>query len=297
MNIRDLEYLVALAEHKHFGKAAQACFVSQPTLSMQVKKLEDELGVSIFERRNKNILLTEDGMQIVNKARQILSYASELTQYAKVSQDPYAGTFKLGAFPTLAPYMFPLVVPKLSANYPKIKLFLFEEKTDALVKSLQEGSLDAILLASEPNDPSLKGELIFEEAFYLAVPAEHPLTKRRCVKQKDLANYELLLLDEGHCFREQALEVCSWSGASEQSNFRGTSLETIRQMVAAKAGITLIPRLAVNQKDEYIKYIPFQNPMPVRQVKLYWRKSSTRTKLLNSLVADFKVALKEAELL
>ena len=245
MNLRDLRYLVALADHQHFGRAAAACFVSQPTLSTQIRKLEDELGVALVERAPRKVMLTPAGREIAERARRIVSDVEQMKEAARRSQDPEAGTVRLGIFPTLGPYLLPHVVPQIRARFPRLELLLVEEKSDVLLARLREGRLDAGLLALPVHDEQLHAEFLFEEPFLLAVPEQHPLATRSSLTLKDLADQRLLLLEDGHCLRDQALDVCQLAGAGEKSGFQATSLETLRQMVAANVGVTLLPTLAV----------------------------------------------------
>lgn len=290
MNIRDLEYLVAVDKHKHFAKAAEACFVSQPTLSMQIKKLEDELGNALFERNNKQILTTDFGKGVIFRAKKILHEVNEINELAVFCREPDKGNLKLGAFPTLAPYFFPLVIPELSSLYEAKFFLLTEEKSDSLLALLMAGELDAILLASHKDDSKLNSEVIFAEPFYLAVYQGHPLAAQKSVSASDLAGQELLLLDEGHCLREQALEVCSLRGAHEKNDFRATSLETLRQMVVGKAAITLIPQIAARQAG--LVYLPFKENPPQRTIRLYWRKSSAKGNFIRQLAQNLKHIIK-----
>lgn len=245
MNLRDLKYLVALADHKHFGRAASACFVSQPTLSTQIKKLEDELGVSLVERAPRKVMLTPAGREAAVRARSIVAEVEQMKEAARRSQDPEAGTVRLGIFPTLAPYLLPHVVPRIRERFPRLELLLIEEKSDQLMHQLREGRLDAALLALPLQDDQLHAEFLFEEPFVLAVPEGHPLSRHDSMTLDDLSEQRLLLLEDGHCLRDQALDVCHLAGAMEKSEFQATSLETLRQMVAANVGVTLLPLLAV----------------------------------------------------
>ncbi|MBS0516924.1 MAG: DNA-binding transcriptional regulator OxyR [Proteobacteria bacterium] len=291
MNLRDLSYLVSLAEHKHFGRAAQASFVSQPTLSTQIKKLEDELGVALVERTPRKVLLTEAGREIVARAREVLTEIEQIKAIARHTIDPESGTLRLGIFPTLGPYLLPHVVPQASERFPRLELLLVEEKTDALLKLLREGRLDAAVLAEPIHDDQLHAEFLFEEPFLLAVPEHHELAKRKTLKLDDLSDQSLLLLEDGHCLRDQALEVCELSGASEKSGFRATSLETLRQMVAANVGVTLLPTLAVKPpvaRSENIHLVQFRGHAPSRRIAMFWRKSSALTPFLKKFVAVFR---------
>lgn len=291
MNLRDLRYLVALSEHKHFGRAAAATFVSQPTLSTQIKKLEEELGVALVERTPRKVLLTEAGREIAARAREVLNEIEQIRAIARRTKDPESGTLRLGIFPTLAPYLLPHVVPGLHARFPRLELLLVEEKTEVLLKQLREGRLDAGILALPLHDDQLHAELLFEEPFLLAVPEGHDLTRRRHLHLDDLAEQSLLLLDDGHCLRDQALEVCQLAGASEKPGFRATSLETLRQMVAANVGITLLPILAVQPPvppTRHVQLLPFRGSAPSRRVGLVWRRSSALAPFLQRLAQVFR---------
>lgn len=291
MNLRDLKYLVALADHKHFGRAAAACFVSQPTLSTQIKKLEDELGVPLVERAPRKVMLTPAGRDAADRARRIVAEVEQMKEAARRSQDPEAGTVRLGLFPTLGPYLLPHVVPQLRARFPHLELLLVEEKSDVLLSRLREGKLDAGLLALPITDDQLHTEFLFEEPFVLAVPESHPLAQRESLTLAELSQQQLLLLEDGHCLREQALDVCRLAGANEKSEFRATSLETLRQMVAADVGITLLPTLAVKPpvaRSQNIHLLGFSDSHPSRQIAMVWRKSSAMSEFLQQLAQVFR---------
>ncbi len=288
MNIRDLRYLVALASHKHFGRAAEACFVSQPTLSTQLKKLEEELGVSLIERAPRRVMLTPAGRDIADRARRILSDVEQLREAARRATDPEAGAVRLGLFPTLGPYLLPHVVPQIRKRFPRLELLLVEEKTEAILRMLREGRLDAALLALPVHDDQLHIEALFEEPFVLAVPEQHRLAASSELSLADISKESLLLLEEGHCLRDQALDVCHLAGAEEKSEFRATSLETLRQMVAAEVGITLLPVLAVKPPvpvSPAIRLLPFRGRPPSRQIGMVWRRSSAMDDFLGKLAA------------
>src|SRR5689334_3190981 len=288
MNLRDLRYLVALAEHRHFGRAAEASFVSQPTLSTQIKKLEDELGVALVERTPRKVLLTEVGREIAQRARDVLNEVDQIKAIARRTLDPESGTVRLGIFPTLGPYLLPHVVPKIRERFPRLELLLVEEKTEVVLRMLREGRMDAGVLALPIHDDQLHAEFLFEEPFVLAVPENHELSKRKTLKMDDLSDQSLLLLEDGHCLRDQALEVCQLAGASEKTGFRATSLETLRQMVAANVGITLLPMLAVQPpvaQSENVHLLPFRGEAPSRRIAMVWRKSSAMGAFLHKLAA------------
>jgi LysR family transcriptional regulator, hydrogen peroxide-inducible genes activator len=291
MNLRDLRYLVALADQRHFGKAAAASFVSQPTLSTQIRKLEEELGVALVERAPRRVMLTPAGQDIADRARRILAEVEQMKEAARRASDPEAGTVRLGLFPTLAPYLLPHAVPRLQQRFPRLELLLVEEKTETILAMLRDGRLDAGLLALPLDDEQLQVEPLFEEPFVLAVPAGHPLAGLRSLRVEDLADQSLLLLEDGHCLREQALDVCQLAGAGERSGFRATSLETLRQMVAANVGITLLPTLAVKppvSTPANIRLLNFRSPPPSRTIALAWRRSSAMGGFLQQLAEVFR---------
>lgn len=292
MNLRDLKYLVALAEYKHFGRAAAACFVSQPTLSTQIKKLEEELGVPLVERAPRKVMLTPAGREAAARARGIVAEVEQMKEAARRSRDPEAGTVRLGIFPTLGPYLLPHVVPTIRQRFPQLEMLLVEEKSDVLMAQLRNGQLDAALLALPINDDQLHTEFLFEEPFVLAAPEGHPLTAHATLNMDDLSNQRLLLLQDGHCLRDQALDVCHLAGALEKSEFQATSLETLRQMVAANVGVTLLPMLAVKPpvaRSENVQLIPFQgDPHPNRRIAMVWRRSSAMGAFLEQLAQVFR---------
>ena len=282
MNIRDLKYLMALMEHQHFGKAASACFVSQPGLSMQIQKLEDELGVQLIERNNKSLLFTDIGLKIAERARHIIAEVDEIYDLAKREKDPYSGQLTIGVIPTLAPYFLPSMIPQLKKQYPQLSLYLVEEKTEYLVDALQKGKMDAAFLALPVEQKNCVILPLFQEEFLLAIPQNHSLAHLKSIHASQMRHQELFLLEEGHCLREQALSFCVKVNAKEVQNFRGTSLETLRLMVASGIGMTLIPKLACYH-HENIAYIPFQDPKPFRSIGLTWRSTSAKSMLLEEL--------------
>jgi LysR family hydrogen peroxide-inducible transcriptional activator len=286
MNLRDLRYFIALADLRHFGRAAEACHVSQPTLSTQLKKLEDELGVQLIERAPRQVMLTPVGRDILERARRILAEVEQMRETARRTADPEAGSVRLGLFPTLGPYLLPHVVPNIRRRFPRLELLLVEEKTENVLQMLREGRLDAGVLALPLHEEWLEIEALFEEPFLLALPNGHPLAKQRELKLAELSQQHLLLLEDGHCLPDQALEVCQLAGASEKEGFRATSLETLRQMVAAGVGLTLLPMLAVKPPvpaSENIRLLPFRQPAPTRKLALVWRKSSAMSDFLRKL--------------
>ena len=286
MNLRALNYFVKLADLRHFSKAAEACFVSQPTLSTQIKKLEEELGVQLVERSPKNIMLTPVGEDIADRARLVLGEIEQIRTVARRSGNPAEGALRLGLFPTLAPYYLPHIVPILRQQYPNMKLQLAEEKTGDILRQLHHGGLDAALLALPVEEDGLEVEILFEEPFVLALPGNHPLVESQRITLTDLNGNELLLLEEGHCLRDHALEVCALAGAHERVDFHATSMETLRQMVAANVGITLMPMLSVKPPiaaTENIVVRQFEQPAPSRTIALVWRSSSALSPFLRDL--------------
>ncbi|MDR3424777.1 MAG: LysR substrate-binding domain-containing protein [Alphaproteobacteria bacterium] len=284
MNLRDFHYLLAVADSLNFNRAAEACHVSQPTLSMQIKKLEEYLGVRMFERTNKNVRVTPAGRRVIEIARRIVQDERHIRDIAKELRNPAAGEFKLGAFPTLASYIFPTCVPAIVKKFPKLHLLLVEEKTDILLEKLKAGKIDAALLALPIDDAALQTLDLFNDPFLLAVGRDHPLAKKKSVRMADLSGGRLLLLDEGHCLRDQALAVCRAHGAKEENSFRATSLETLRLMVQAPHSgfMTLMPAIAVSPRDK-LHYIPFRGETPARTIGIVWRKTDARAGMIGEM--------------
>ncbi len=284
MNLRDLEYLVAVGEHHHFGRAAEACNVSQPTLSTQLKKLEAELGIALIERSPRHVMLTSAGERVAERGRVMLDEAAAIRALARQATDPEGGTLRMGLFPTLAPYLLPHVVPAIHERYPNLELLLIEEKTEVVLDQLRSGRLDVGVLALPVTGESLHQQRLFTEDFVLAVPSGHPLAATEgTVDPSVLAGEQVLLLEEGHCLRDQALSVCRLTGASERRGFRATSLETLRQMVAAGVGITLLPELAVRPPvpaSDDVVLLRFGEPVPQREIAMLWRSTSVYQDLL-----------------
>jgi LysR family hydrogen peroxide-inducible transcriptional activator len=286
MNLQDLRYLVALAETRHFARAADTCHVSQPTLSTQIKKLEDELGVVLFERTNKRVTPTAVGRQIIAQARVVLEEATKLQHLAQQEHDPMAGPLQLGVIPTLGPYLVPHLLPWLRQEFPTLKLYLREDLTERLLQQLRAGALDMLLLALPIDGAGLEAMTLFEEPFVLALPADHSLVRKKRVHETDLASEHILLLEDGHCLRDQALAVCGFPPHGETEAFRASSLETLRQMVAAGVGCTLLPMLAAattSASEHLIALRPFVTPAPGRTIGLVWRQSFPRQNTARSL--------------
>ena len=290
MNIKDLESFRALAQTMHFRKAADLCGISQPSLSIQIKKLETELGVTLFERSQKQVTLSPEGQELLSRANAILLEVEEFKDCARQLSDPYQGKMTLGAFPTLSPYLFPQIFDELRSSYPEMKFYLVEEKTEVLIRQLCEGALDAAFIALPYENPLLSSDTIFQEDFYLAVSPENDISKKTKISLAELDNQSLLLLTEGHCLREQALQICTNNNISEHYDSRASSLETLRQMVSANIGITLIPHCALKENDG-LSYIPFNSPSPHRKIALFWRPQSAKSVICQEISDDLKKML------
>ena len=294
MTLQELRYLVALADHGHFGRAAEACCITQSTLSTQIKKLEDFLGVTLFDRSLKRVTPTPIGREILQAARHIVDEAERIRALAKHAQDPMARTVRLGVIPTLGPYYLPHALQLTKRAHPGLRLLLREEMTPQILAGLAEGRLDAGLLALPVDDDALRVEPLFHEPFFAAVPATHALAREASLAVGDLARDELLLLDEGHCLREQALDVC---GARSQGGeaVRATSLETLRQMVGMDLGVTLLPALAIDAgpraQGSAVAIRAFRAPVPGRTIGLIWRKRAPFPETFERLAATLKSEL------
>ena len=303
MTLTELKYIVAVARERHFGKAADACFVSQPTLSVAVKKLEEELEVKLFERSANEVNVTPLGEEIVRQAQSVLEQAAHIKDIAKRGKDPLAGALKLGVIYTIAPYLLPDLVRQVITRTPQMPLMLQENFTVKLLEMLRTGEIDCAILAEPFPDAGLALAPLYDEPFFAAVPSSHPLAKQDHVTAQELKNETMLLLGNGHCFRDHVLEVCPefarFSSDTEgiRKSFEGSSLETIQHMVAAGMGITLVPRLSVpalalqapKRRDAklFVKYLPVQDGKgiapPTRRVVLAWRRSFTRYEAIASL--------------
>ena len=282
MNLKDLKYLVALADTGHFGKAAERTFVSQPTLSAQLKKLEEYLGVKLVERQPKNVRLTEVGKQIVVRARRMLAESEEIIGLARSNTDPFAGKLKVGLIPTIGPYLLPRIMQKIRKAVPQLGLMLYEYQTEALLKRLRDGEIDLGIMALPVLQDGLESRALYEEAFTVALPTHHPLAAKNTIKVADLKGQTLLLLEDGHCLRDQALAFCATArnratGAAGTA-FGASSLTTVMQMVAGGYGVTLIPQIAadVERRDERVKLLRLKNPQPGRTIGLVFRRTSPR---------------------
>ncbi|MGH6897472.1 MAG: LysR substrate-binding domain-containing protein [Geminicoccaceae bacterium] len=277
--LRQLRYFVALAETQHFGQAALRCHVTQPALSMQIKELETALGGPLVERAHKGALLTPAGREVARRARAILRSVQDLADFARQHAQMLSGPLRLGVIPTIGPYILPAILPRLHAVFPKLQLSVRETQTTVLVRELLAGSLDLLILALPLEEPETLELPLFDDVFALALPLDHPLGERNSVAQTDLSGEHLLLLEEGHCLRDQALAVGQAAGASELDDFRASSLATVVQMVASGYGCTILPELAVPVEvgdRQGIHVVSFKQPPPVRTVGLAWRRTSPR---------------------
>jgi len=286
LKLKDLRYLVAIADQRHFGRAASRCFVSQPTLSAQLKKLEQDLGVQLIERAPNNVSLTPAGEEIVARARHILEASDEVVALARSHRDPLAGRLRLALLPTIGPYLLPRVAPAIRRSLPQLQLRLYEYQTAPMLEKLHAGELDVGILALPVELDGLESRELYREAFLVALPERHRLAAHQTLRLADLKGEPLLLLEDGHCLRDQALEICSRAGVREQQDFRATSLETLRQMVAAGAGVTLLPELAgrgAYRSARGVVLRPFARPAPLRHVGALWRKSTARRAAIDAL--------------
>jgi LysR family hydrogen peroxide-inducible transcriptional activator len=286
LKLKDLRYLVAVADERHFGRAAARCFVSQPTLSAQLKKLEQSLGVQLIERAPNNVTLTPAGQEIVTRARRILEASDEVVQLAHAHRDPLAGKLRVALLPTIGPYVLPRVAPALRRALPRLELRLYEYQTAPLLEKLQAGALDVGILALPVEAPGCDARELYEEPFTVALPERHALAARKTLRVADLRGETLLLLEDGHCLRDQALEICSRVGTRDPQDFRATSLETLRHMVATGAGVTLLPQLASRGawgSARGVAVRPFANPAPSRHVGALWRRSTARQAAIDAV--------------
>ncbi len=286
LKLKDLRYLVTLADTRHFGRAAAACFVSQPTLSAQLRKLEEYLGVQLIERQPRHIALTEAGEAIVARARRMLEAGDEIVSLSHAWRDPLAGRLRVALLPTIGPYLLPQVAMKIRKALPRLDLMLYEYQTGPMLEKLHNGDVDVGILALPIDEEGLVTRKLFAEAFVLAVPESHRLAAQEQARIADLDGETLLLLEDGHCLRDQALAVCSRSDVQERQDFRATSIETLRQMVATGAGITLLPLLATQGaygNARGVKLVPLVRPTPTRQIGAVWRKSSARVPAIEAV--------------
>ncbi|WIT13505.1 hydrogen peroxide-inducible genes activator [Paucibacter sediminis] len=290
MTLTELRYIVAVARERHFGRAAEACFVSQPTLSVAIKKLEEELDVKIFERGAAEVSVTPLGEDIVRQAQSVIEQASAIKEIAKRGKDPLAGALRLGIIYTIGPYLLPELVKHTIEQYPQMPLMLQENFTVKLLEMLRTGELDCAIMAEPFPDTGLAIAPLYDEPFVVAVPAPHPFAQRQSVSTQELKNETMLLLGTGHCFRDHVLEVCPefarFSSDAEgiRKSFEGSSLETIKHMVASGMGVTVVPSLSVpRDPTPHLRFVPFEDPVPTRRVVLAWRRTFTRYEAIAAL--------------
>ena len=290
MTLTELRYVVAVARERHFGRAAEACFVSQPTLSVAIKKLEHELEVKLFERGATEVSVTPLGERIVRQAQQVLEQAAAIKEIARCHQDPLSGPLRLGVIYTIGPYLLPDLVRQSIERTPQMPLMLHENFTARLLKMLRSGEIDAAIMAEPFPDTGLAMAPLYDEPFVVAVPKGHALARRRSIPAEELKTETMLLLGTGHCFRDHVLEVCpeyarfATDAEGIRKSFEGSSLETIKHMVASGMGITVVPQLSVPAEPQpHIVYVPFARPAPTRRVVLAWRRSYTRYEAIAAL--------------
>jgi len=290
MTLTELRYIVAVAREKHFGRAAEACFVSQPTLSVAIKKLEEELDVKLFERGANEVSVTPLGEEIVRQAQSVIEQAASIKEIAKRGKDPVSGPLRLGVIYTIGPYLLPDLVKQAIERVPQMPLMLQENFTVKLLEMLRTGELDCAIMAEPFPDAGLAVAPLYDEPFMVAVPTSHPLAKRKSISAEELKKETMLLLGTGHCFRDHVLEVCPeyarFSSDAEgiRKSFEGSSLETIKYMVASGMGVTVVPQLSVPKDQQpHVRYVHFTDPVPTRRVVLAWRRTFTRYEAIAAL--------------
>jgi LysR family hydrogen peroxide-inducible transcriptional activator len=284
ITLRQLRYLSALAKHGHFGRAAEACAVTQPALSMQIRDLERTLGVAVVERRPGDVMLTDVGREIARRAQDVLTASRDLVDFARHRSGLLTGRLTLGVIPSLAPYLLPRILPTLQNRFPELRLELRETQTKQLVEDIKSGALDAAMLALPLGEPDIDSMVLFEDLFLLAVPSDDPRSETTRVAAADIDQSRLILLEDGHCLRDQALAFCAAAAKTGAASrgvgtvFGASSLTTVMQMVAGGYGVTLIPQIAadVEQRDERVKFLRLQNPQPGRSIGLVFRRTSPR---------------------
>lgn len=293
MTLQQLEYLVALDDCRHFVQAAERCFVTQPTLSMQIQKLEEEMGIKLFNRHQKPLKPTRAGEAVIARARGILSQVRGLKSYLDDERDSLEGDLRLGVIPTLAPYLLPLFLPLFMAQYPQIRLKVYEMQTEAIVEALKNATLDAALLVTPLEDPTIGGEALFEEPFLLYLPHDHPLQRHPQVNPIQLDPRQLLILTEGHCFRNQVLNICREDQrvATTGFNYESGSIETLIRMVDTGMGYTLVPLLSVGENLDRQRIREFTEPRPVREISLVPSPGYHRSKVLTAVAGSLRKAV------
>ena len=291
VNLRDLKYLVAVAETRHFGRAAERCFVSQPTLSGQIRKLEQELGVALFERTNRRVTITPIGERILEHAHRLIEQAEAIEELARRERDPVSGPLRVGAIPTVSPYLMPLLLLPLRKAYPRLRLILSEEITETLLQRLRAHEIDAAIIATDVDDASLVSQPLFREPFWFAMPRDHPLYNKDSIEETDLEQVDLLVLADGHCLARQVMDVCRIADRQQQGEYadlRAASLVTLLQLVGAGFGCTLVPALAVGgtwMTDGGVVARPLDWPDAHRTVRLVYRESFPRRATIDAFVA------------
>ncbi|WP_372865177.1 DNA-binding transcriptional regulator OxyR [Spongiibacter sp.] len=293
IKLRDLQYLDAVARHQHFGRAAEACFVSQPTLSGQIMKLEEQLGLALFERHRKRVLLTPAGEALIARARAVLRAADDFESSARALSAPLSGDFQLGLIPTVAPYLLPHIMAPLGRELPDINFYLHEDQTHVLLQQLDEGKLDVVILSWLDSIEHVERYQLYREPLVLAAPRDQPLAKLKQAALSDLDGQAVLTLEDGHCLRDETLDYCFTAGAKEDPRFQATSLETLRYMVASGLGMTLMPQLAVRLADEQqgLRYVPFRKPVPSREICLLVRPNYSRMAAVRAMVSTIRQAM------
>lgn len=293
IKIRDLQYLDAVARHQHFGRAAEACFVSQPTLSGQIMKLEQQLGLVLIERHRKRVMLTPAGDALIARARAVLRAADDFEESARALSAPLSGDFHLGLIPTVAPYLLPHIMAPLGRALPEVNFYLHEGQTQELLKQLDEGKLDVVILSWLDSIDNVERYELFREPLVLAAPQHFPVAGRDRAALSDLDGQLVLTLEDGHCLRDETLDYCFSAGAKEDQRFQATSLETLRYMVASGLGITLLPQLAVRPADEAqgLSYVPFSEPPPSREICLLVRPNYSRMEAVRAMVGTIRQAM------
>ena len=283
ITLRQLRYLAALAKHGHFGRAAEACSVTQPALSMQIRDLERTLGVVVVERRPGDVMLTDVGREIARRGEDILAASRDLVDFARHRSGLLTGRLTLGVIPSLAPYLLPRILPTLQSRFPELRLELLETQTKQLVEDIKSGALDVAMLALPLGEPDIETTALFEDLFLLAVPSDDPRPESKCVAAADIDQSRLILLEDGHCLRDQALAFCATAArgraaAAGGTAFGASSLNTVMQMVAGGYGVTLIPQIAadVERRDQRVKFLRLENPQPGRSIGMAFRRTSPR---------------------
>ncbi|WP_280748711.1 hydrogen peroxide-inducible genes activator [Parabacteroides sp. PF5-9] len=296
MNIQQLEYILAVERYRHFAKAAEHCHVTQPTLSMMIQKLEDELGVKLFDRNTQPVSPTPAGRKVIEQARIVLQQTALIKDIVTEEEQSLKGTFKLAVLPTIAPYLLPRFLQQLNNKYPDLDIRILEMQTSPTISALQKGDLDAAIIANQPTESFLKGDILFYEQFYAYVARNESIFKKEMIRTADISDERLWLLDEGHCFRDQLMRFCQMEKVKvRQAAYKLGSLETFMRMVESNNGITFIPELAVYQLSDGQKELvrPFAIPKPAREIVLVTRKDFIRHTISQILIDHIKASVPE----